>query len=110
MLVHISLEPRTVEKRWCGRGKALYKGAKERYFSYHYCYHLASAVVSNKGVVDGAWSSIDAFNVNKVHIFIFSQYLPDLGRGESNYSVAESTVFFFINTRLSTKKVEGTGF
>lgn len=30
------------------------------------------------GMVDGAWSSIDAFNVNQVYIFIFSQYLPDL--------------------------------
>lgn len=73
------------------------KVEKERYFSYHYCYHRASAVVGNVCVVDGAWSSIDAFIVNKVHIFIFSQYLV-LDRGESNYSVADSIIFFFINT------------
>lgn len=74
------------------------KVEKERYFSYRYCYHRASAVVGNVCVVDGAWSSIDAFIVNKVYIFIFSQYLLDLDSGESNYSVAESIIFFFINT------------
>lgn len=48
-------------------------------------------------VVDGAWSSVVAFIVSKVHIFIFSQYLNlyYIYRRQSNYSVAESV---FINT------------
>ena len=55
MLIHILLEPRTVEKLWdeVGGERLCIKVEKERYFSYHYCYHLASAVVSN---MCGGWS------------------------------------------------------
>lgn len=96
MLVHISPEPRTVEKRWGGRGKASYRGWKGKVL--HLPLLLPPGVNSgHQHVVDETWSSIDSFIVNKVHIFIFSQYLHDLDRGENNCSVAESTVFFFIN-------------
>lgn len=105
LLVHILLEPGTVEKQ-CGvypQGEKLcVRAEKGRYFSYHCCYHQVSAVVSN---FCGEWSSTVAFTVNKIHILIFSQYLPHLYyiyRRQSNYSMAENVVF--INTCNQVQK------
>lgn len=76
--------------------KLCLRAQKGRYFSYHCCYHQVSAVVSN---TCGGWSMEQNSCIYKVHIFIFSQYLPHLYyiyRRQSNYSVSESVVF--INT------------
>jgi len=95
MLVHISLESRTVGEQWGGRGKALYRGWKRKVLQLPLL--PPPGFSSGQQHMCGGWSSVDAFIVNQVHIFIFSQYLPDLCRGESSYSVAECIVFFFIN-------------
>lgn len=58
-------------------------------------------------MVDGGWNSIDAFIVNKVHVFIFSLYLPGLDR-ENNYPVAENIAAFFVNTVVKFKTKDKT--
>lgn len=76
--------------------KLCVRAEKGRYFSYHCC--LPAGFCSGQQHC-GKWSSIVALMVDRVHILIFSQYLPHLYyvyRRQSNYSMAESVIF--INT------------
>lgn len=64
-----------MEKQWGGRGEALYRGwgGKKKGTSVT---TLATTWLQQR--VCGARSSIGAFIVSKVYVFIFNQYLPDL--------------------------------
>lgn len=70
MLVHILLEPGTVEKQCDGRGKALCKGWERKVLQLSLLL-LPGFCSGQQCVVNGAWSRIVAV-INKAHIFFFA--------------------------------------
>lgn len=71
LLVHMLLEPGTVEKQCDGRGKALCKCWERKVLQLSLLL-LPGFCSGQQCVVNGAWSCIVAVIINKAHIFFFA--------------------------------------